>query len=70
MRRRGQEDGRFGIVGNGTDGCTGRSIRPRAGGSPTWRRVFEQQGSRHGGLTPNDLITNEFLDKSIKLDAR
>jgi hypothetical protein len=59
----------LGIVGNGTDGVYGSfdSARVQAMIADV-APVFEQRGKpAKAGLTPNDLVTNEFLDKSIKL---
>jgi hypothetical protein len=59
----------LGIVGNGTDGVFGSFDNARvqafiADVAP----VFAARGKpAKAGLTPADLVTNEFLDRSVKL---
>ncbi|HEY3061997.1 MAG TPA: hypothetical protein VGL99_23720 [Chloroflexota bacterium] len=59
----------LGIVGNGSDGVFGSFDNARVQSLITdVVPVFQARGKpAKAGLTPNDLVTNEFLDKSVKL---
>jgi hypothetical protein len=59
----------LGIVGNGADGVLGSYDSAQVQALITdYSPVFQSQGKTpKAGLQPSDLVTNEFLDKSIKL---
>ncbi len=59
----------LGIVGNGTDGVFGSYNTAQVQSLITdYGPVFEARGKAPKvGLQPSDIVTNEFLDKSIKL---
>jgi hypothetical protein len=57
------------LIGNGSDGVLGSFDNARVKGLiDRLVPVFESQGTKpKPGLAPADLVTNEFLDKSISL---
>jgi hypothetical protein len=59
----------LGIVGNGTDGVYGSFDNARVQALITdVAPVFQARGKpAKAGLAPSDLVTNEFLDKGVKL---